>query len=510
MDRAALRILLVEDNPANADFLQETLDETNEFIWTITHVETLSAALEAIFQERFDIVLSDLSLPDAQGLDSVIEIHAAVPELPIVVLTGLSDEDIGLRAVRHGAQDYLVKGQIQPELLVRTIRYAIERSQTQQVMQQQAAAMAASMEGIAILNAKREHVYVNQAFVKLYGYEQSDELIGMTLERLYHDAEYEPLWQIIEPAIQQQGYWRGEVIARRRNQDRFDQELLITALKDGGFVCNIRDITDRKRAEAEVLQALEQEKELNELKSRFVAIVSHEFRTPLTTILSSVELLRKYSHQVSDEKNQARFDRIISGVHRMTQLLDDVLIFNKTEAGSLAFKPSWSNIVQLSRDVVEEMQLQVSGTHQIEFAYLGCDGSELESNYIYLLDEQLLRHVLTNLISNAVKYSPKEPHILVRLICEPTKITFYIRDRGIGIPTADLERLFNIFHRGSNVGNIPGTGLGLPIVKQCIDLHRGSISVISEVNHGTEFRVTIPTELAEPNFTHHQQPIHTI
>jgi PAS domain S-box-containing protein len=495
MNSTMLRILLLEDNPADANLLHEILHETTDENWNIVHVEKLRAALEVIPQHSFDIVLSDLSLPDAQGLDTVVQIHALTPALPIVVLTGLNNEEIGLQALRQGAQDYLVKGQIQSELLVRTIRYAIERSHTQQIMQRQAAAMAASMEGIAILNAQREYIYANWAFAQLYGYDHPDELMGMTLNILYKEGGNDLLWQLVEPSTQQQGYWRGEVMARRRNQEMFYQELSITALRDGGFVCNVRDITEQKIAEVETLQALEREKELNELKSKFVSIVSHEFRTPLTTILSSVELLQKYGDQVSAEKNQRRFSRIIKGIHRMTQLLNDVLIFNKVEVGSLTFKPVLSNPVEFFDELVEEIQLQVGNSHHIKFVHQTCNKvtfSREERNH-YFLDEQLLQHVLTNLVSNSVKYSPKNTDISIKLFCEFSQIIFHVVDQGIGIPSTDLERLFIIFQRGTNVGTIPGAGLGLAIVKQCVDLHNGTIEVNSKIHQGTEFKVTIPT-----------------
>lgn len=487
MTNAILKVLLLEDNPADADLLQDILNEAISINWDITHVEKLSLALQYINQQPFDIVLSDLSLPDAQGLDAVIRMQAIAPDLPIVVLTGLNDEEIGLTALRRGVQDYLNKGQLQAEVLMRTIRYAIERSQTQRVLRQQAAAMAASMEGIAILNSNQEHTYVNQAFARIYGYDQPETLIHTSWRQLYPPEHYQTLQQQIPHILQKQGYWRGEVIARRCNGEEFYQELSITALSDGGFVCNVRDISDRKQFEIEMLKALKREKELSELKSRFVSIVSHEFRTPLTTILSSAELLQKYGLRDSDDKNQIRFGRIVNGVRRMTQLLDDVLIFNRMEAGKLLFNPVPLNLLEFCNDLIEEMQAQISPAHTITLI------TETEQSH-YCLDEHLLRHILTNLISNAIKYSPKGGRVQVRLGGAPDTITFSVKDEGIGIPTADLEQLFTIFHRGSNVETIPGTGLGLAIVKQCVDLQNGKINVVTEAGKGTEFTVTLPIQ----------------
>jgi PAS domain S-box-containing protein len=488
MRNATLKVLLLEDNPADADLLQEMLNETGSITWELTHVEKLKVAVQCLQQSKFDVVLSDLSLPDAQGLDTVIQIQAIAPDLPIVVLTGLNDEEIGLAALRRGAQDYLNKGQLQSEVLVRTVSYAIERSQTQRVLRQQAAAMAASMEGIAILNYKQEHTYVNQAFARLYNYPHPEELIGVTWESLYPPEHHKFLQQQISTILQQQGYWRGEAIARRRCGEEFYQELSITTLSDGGFVCNVRDISERKQAEADILKALEREKELSELKSRFVSIVSHEFRTPLTTILSSAELIQKYGLRDNEEKNRVRFGRIVNGVHRMTQLLDDVLMFNRMEAGKLQFNPTLLNLMEFCEDLIEEMQAQITAAHTITF-------TPKLSTHTYYLDEHLLRHILTNLISNAIKYSPGGGTVQLKLVDESEKVTFHIQDQGIGILPTDMEELFTIFHRGSNVEAIPGTGLGLAIVKQCVELHGGTIHVISNLGEGTEFTVILPTHV---------------
>ena len=171
----------------------------------MTHVEYLEAVLLQIRQQSFDIVLSDLSLPDTQGLESITKIHALVPDLPIVVLTGLADEATGLAALREGAQDYLIKGQIECDGLMRAIRYAIERAQSQQVMRQQAAAMAACAEGIAILDQNDEYTYLNRAYATIHGYEHPTELLGQTWRMLYDETEAVRLARYAFPTLAQQG-----------------------------------------------------------------------------------------------------------------------------------------------------------------------------------------------------------------------------------------------------------------------------------------------------------------
>jgi signal transduction histidine kinase len=237
--------------------------------------------------------------------------------------------------------------------------------------------------------------------------------------------------------------------------------------------------------EAGIRNALEKEKELSELKSRFISMTSHEFRIPLTIILSSAELLEHYSHRWSEEKKQMHLWRIQTSVMHMTQLLSDVLTIGKTEAGSLKFEPMPMDLVGLCRNIVEEMQINVQQEYRLTFVTLGeCSNAQM--------DEKLLRHILTNLLSNAIKFSPEGDVTQFDLICNQETAVFRIQDSGIGIPKQDQEQLFKTFHRASNVGTIAGTGLGLAIVKRCVDLHRGQIAVESEVGVGSTFTVTLP------------------
>ena len=251
------------------------------------------------------------------------------------------------------------------------------------------------------------------------------------------------------------------------------------------FVYIGRDISDRKRVEAEMMKALERERELRELKSDFVSMASHEFRTPLATIFSSAELLEAYGHKWPEEKKLKHYHRIESAVQRMTELLDDVLLFSKAEAGKLEFNPKPLVLKNFCSDLVEEIQLGIGENHKITFVYSGpCNNARM--------DEKLLLHILTNLLTNAIKYSPQDTTVLFGCSCENREVIFEIKDEGIGIPPEDQKRLFESFHRAKNVGAIPGTGLGLAIVQKSVELHGGRIACTSEVGVGTTFRVTLP------------------
>ncbi|WP_334311375.1 PAS domain S-box protein [Nodularia sphaerocarpa] len=247
----------------------------------------------------------------------------------------------------------------------------------------------------------------------------------------------------------------------------------------------LADITEHKQLEQELNIALETEKELNELKSRFVSMTSHEFRTPLSTILSSSELLEHYRHQWTEEKQLTHLHRIQTAVKRMTEMLNDVLVIGKAEAGKLDYSPTYFDLVEYCRDLLSETQVNQGAMCVLFF-------TTQHQSMSCCMDDKLLGHILNNLLSNAIKYSPNDSTIEFTLACEDEQAIFKIQDQGIGIPEEDLPRLFESFHRAKNVGNILGTGLGLAIVKTCVDLHQGKISVTSTLGVGTVFTVILP------------------
>ncbi|MFN8597753.1 MAG: PAS domain S-box protein [Anaerolineae bacterium] len=249
------------------------------------------------------------------------------------------------------------------------------------------------------------------------------------------------------------------------------------------------DVTSRKQAEEELRRALAQEQELSELKSRFISMTSHEFRTPLTGILSAAELLEHYGPRWTEDKRLRYLHQIQASVSNLTKLLDDVLIIGRTDAGRLPFAPVPLDLDRLCADLTEEVQLS---TQQHTIIYT----APADLGLVHM-DPKHLRHILTNLLSNAVKYSPQGGSIEFAVERQAGETTFRISDHGIGIPEAARERLFETFHRASNVGDIPGTGLGLAIVKRSVDLHGGTIVYTSEPGQGTTVLVTLPSPDAQ-------------
>lgn len=245
------------------------------------------------------------------------------------------------------------------------------------------------------------------------------------------------------------------------------------------------DISDRKRSEVELQTAFQRQQELNELKVRFVAMASHEFRTPLAAILATTETLTSYRHKMNDEEIEHRLQKIRFQVHHLRDIIDDVLQLTRIQTERAEFKPVEVNFDEFCREIVDEFQNQTNITHQ--FAYT-CSEQLPPAN----IDKKLMRQALSNLLSNAMKYSPGGKTVWIDLSQDQDNFIVSVRDEGIGIPEDDIKHLFEAFHRATNVGIIPGTGLGLAILSQAVELHHGKIGLESEVGVGTTFTVSIP------------------
>ncbi|MFA6598313.1 MAG: HAMP domain-containing sensor histidine kinase [Ignavibacteriaceae bacterium] len=229
----------------------------------------------------------------------------------------------------------------------------------------------------------------------------------------------------------------------------------------------------------------EKEKQLEDLKLRFLSTSSHEFRTPLTTILTSSEVLLMVGRIISDEKYVDYIIQIQNAVIYMTRLLDDIITINKTEVGKWKFSPTNIDLFDFSLKMIDEARNNASPRHNINLSY------EMQNKHA-IVDNKLLHHILSNLLSNAVKYSPSGGEITLKVRGTKSEIEFTISDNGIGISKHDQNKLFETFFRGENTGEIEGTGLGLSIVKRCVESHGGKMDFKSRLNKGTTFIVSIP------------------
>lgn len=329
---------------------------------------------------------------------------------------------------------------------------------------------------------------INPAFNELYGYSYDEWERSLLILTSPENAP--KLVQTLETVVQTGKSQRLELVCQREDGTTFDADVAFapTAHQNQieGIVCNVRDVTERKQVEAAMRTALEQARELNELKSRFTSMVSHEFRSPLTVILSSSGLLEKYGDQMVEDKKRHHFSQIQIQVKRLTTLLDDVLMLSRAENISIETNAEPVDLTHFCQTIINEQQSTTS-QHTIQFTVTG-------ENRPVVIDSKLMQQAITNLLSNAIKYSPKGGDIDFELTYETRQVSLQIKDRGIGIPEEDQKRLFEHFHRAKNVGTISGTGLGLPIVKQAVEAHGGRLTFESTADSGTTFTIILPGE----------------
>ncbi|MFS0514613.1 PAS domain S-box protein [Nostoc sp. UIC 10607] len=334
-------------------------------------------------------------------------------------------------------------------------------------------------------------IYVNEAFTRITGY-SLEEVLGKTPRILQgaktSRAELDKVWT----ALSRWETVTVQVINYRKDGSEFWNEFSIVPVADqtGWYTHWIsvqRDITGRKRLD-EIRMALERERELSVLKTRFFSMASHEFRTPLSTALAAAQLLENCQDEWDDSSKRLRnLQRIQLSVKNMVQMLDDILTINRAETGKLEFNPKLLDLEEFCGYFVEEMRLSTDERHTLSFV---CQGKAVPA----LVDERLLRSILSNLLLNAIKYSPQGGNVHLGLEFKSDTVILQVQDQGIGIPLADQKQLFEPFHRGKNVRSIPGTGLGLVVVKKCVDLHQGDINITTEVGIGTTCAIALPLE----------------
>jgi len=364
---------------------------------------------------------------------------------------------------------------------------------------------------------------VNPSILKLFGYTQ-EELIGQKVEmliprRFAHAHEHQRAQFHKQPRARSMGVGMN-LFAKRKDNSEFPVEISLSPYhnENGQFVIAfIIDITVRKESEERMLnysseleqqvknrtlileeaieelertkgelkETLENEKELNQLKSRFVSMASHEFRTPLATIMSSLSLITRYSELNDTEKQQKHIGKIKSAIHNLTEILNDFLSVSKLEEGKVECNPEDFEIGPFVEDVLQDMAL-LARENQQHFFF------EHEGAGMVSLDKKLLKNILFNLCSNALKFSREGGSIFVRTVVSPGEVKILVKDEGIGISEEDQRHLFERFFRGDNAMNIQGTGLGLNIVSKYAELMKGKVVLESVLHQGTEVTLIFP------------------
>ncbi|MEP7292528.1 MAG: PAS domain-containing sensor histidine kinase [Chloroflexota bacterium] len=334
---------------------------------------------------------------------------------------------------------------------------------------------------------------VNEAACAHYGYTR-DEFLAMRITDIRPPEEVPRLMKYLseqDAEYRRTNPWRH----LKKNREIIEVESSAHTLDFAGkraVLVAVQDITERKRGEAERLEneklrlVLAQEAEMHTMRRDFISMVSHEFRRPITTITTSIELLEHYRNRMTEEAAQKHFVRIHEQLEEMKELLDDFLTLMRTEAAKQEFKPAPIELTGFCRKLVEQARLSTKTSHFIRYT-TNC------TSITFSCDEKLLRHAIGNLLSNAVKYSPEGGEVLLELKYN-RGVEIRVCDQGIGIPAADQAHLFDPFYRASNVGEMSGTGLGLPIARQAVELHGGRLELIRSDTTGTDFLITLPVD----------------
>ncbi len=378
-------------------------------------------------------------------------------------------------------------------------------------------------EGIIISDKTGKIIKANPSSERLFGYDQG-ELIGKIIEDLvpmrykdthvHHRENYNK-----SPHARSMGK-NMDLHARRKDNSEFPVEISLSYYKkeeDTHVIAFIIDITERKKHQENIIklnqdlekkvdertkvlheallelenskeqlsEALEAQKELGEMKSRFVTMASHEFRTPLSTILSSISLVSKYNDK-GDDKINKHVHRIKSAVTNMTLILNDFLSAEKLDEGKVFVRKEEVDLENLINEILSEINGILKTGQKVNYVHKG--------NSTAFIDKQMIRNILLNLISNAIKFSPENKSIQLNVSITPQEIEISVADEGVGIPKEEHEHLFERFFRAKNVTNIQGTGLGLNIVRKYLESMEGKINFTSELNKGTTFTLNIPNK----------------
>lgn len=512
-----IRVLYVVHNAHDQAQIGEALDNS-PYLFDLHIASTLAEVTFHVLTHPYNLILVDYNLTGFDALDVLDQLTALNRDIPVVVLAGTAALETAAAAVQQGVADFVVKdgGQLVrlPYVIWAVLErheLEVDRREKERALRESEAKLRAtfnqSLDIIIIIDVQDGTILnANRTVQRLLGYDPQ-MLIGQPYTSLF------PQSTPAERATSSTSAGGGQLLAGVNTADsvfvsqpflRADgsvvpMDLTANMLMWGNhkaILMTLRDASERIEAESNRLRAetlrekLHQEKELRMLRSRLVSMISHEFRTPLASMMLSVDLLEMKAEAAAGEAKweAAKLHEIRQQIHRMTSLVDDILFVDKMESGLLPFNPVPTDIVAMVEGIVQDVQGGIGADHEISCAF------SLPSIQV-MVDHKLFAQLLNNLLSNAIKYSQMGTRISVSVGLTDDAFHLAVADEGIGIPDRDKPNLFDMFHRANNTGAVRGTGVGLAIVKQAVDLHGGRVSFESEVNVGTAFMVDIPLEL---------------
>ncbi|TVQ09599.1 MAG: response regulator [Leptolyngbya sp. DLM2.Bin27] len=493
-NQTPIHVFLIEDNPGDRRLLQELLREVTSVAIHLEYANSLSQGIQHLRENPVDIVLLDLFLPDSQGLSTFTQLQQQERDLPIVVTTGLNDETLALRAVQAGAQDYLVKGQITGELLVRSIRYAIERKRTEQKIREQAALLDIATDAILVRDVQNQILFWNKGAERLYGW-TVDEALGKTVSLLFQDGLAQ-----IEVAQQQlmiDHEWQGELNQITKAGQKITVESRWTLVRDDDgrpkFILIVNtDVTAKKQLEAQFFRAQRLES-IGTLASG----IAHDLNNILTPVLTTAQLLQMKPGNL-DERSLHMLKILETNARRGAEIIKQVLSFARGGEGNETVLQTGHLIREIQQIIQEtfpksiELEVDVPGDlwpvignatqlHQVLMNLcVNARDAMPEGGLLSLSAENLTldrNYTRTNLEAKEGKY-----------------IAITVKDNGVGISSEMLDRIFEPFFTSKDVGK--GTGLGLSTALGIIKSHRGFITVSSTPDQETQFRIFLPAVTA--------------
>jgi len=516
MQENSIQALLVEDNPGDTLLLRQMLADTPFWKALLTCTERLQSALALCRQQTFDIVLLDLSLPDSHGYATFERMRQQIPQTPIILLTGSDDQELALRAVRAGAQDYLVKGESNAPLLIRAMRYAMERKRTEEALREHHLRYQALFEneniGVFIVHVDGLLLNLNRQAATMVG-RTVEQLVNTPLRDYLVPDEHSRFLQHIAALLE------GRLVPIHEHTllhsdgspvpIEVDSSVVRNAAGDVLYIQSIaRDISKRKQAEAalnaeraQLAQRVEERtKELSianaelkrsaRLKDEFLATISHELRTPLSVILTLAEAIQDEIYGETALNQRKALERIVKSGRHLLELINDIIDVSKIESGKLALEIGPVSATMLCEDCLQMVQ-ETARAKQIQFV----KAIQLTHDLIYA-DGRRLMQILLNLLNNAVKFTPDKGQIGLEVFEDPVqeRIVFTVWDTGIGIADGDLSKLFRPFVQlDSKLSRqYQGAGLGLALVYRLTRLHGGSVTISSTTNNGSRFVIALP------------------
>ena len=484
-----IRVLLIEDDPDDILLLKESLAETEMGNIKFGSADRLSRGLIELRMENYDVILLDLNLPDSRGLETLSSIIKIFPKIPIVVISGLADDVTTIEAVRRGAQDYIVKGDISGPMLLRILRYAIERKHAEAVLRasegRYRTLVDTSPNGITLTDLEGKLVLCNQQTACMHGYDSPDAMLGINVYELISPAERRLAALNAQKTLQEAKVINVEYTFLRKDGSHFPAELSAALLRDTegnptGFIGITRDISERK-------QAIDIERKLMKLREEFIASVSHELRTPLFSLLGYLDLL--LNGKVNNYDIQREFlARASKDANRLLDKVNELLDFSLMDSEHLTLNLDTVDLSTIMRELLNSMQEQADA-RRIALKFTTTD-----SSLIAEVDPSRMRRVLEHVVENAIKFSEVGSAVLVTAEAKNGNIIINVIDQGVGIPEEDISKIFEKYYQVSHTHteNIYGLGLGLYITKQIVEAHGGSITVKSQLGAGSTFTITIP------------------